>query len=91
LSDKPKFAGEEEVAALAIALCDVLTVEAVRLRAALMVLEKKGLLSSDEWRQAIDDFPAESVQAISDQVQKEVRQRLREHLHMMADDPKNVQ
>jgi hypothetical protein len=61
---------EAMITALVTSLCQVIVTEIVEIRAIISVLEKKGLLSGDEWQQAKSDIPPEVVQQISDKVQK---------------------
>jgi hypothetical protein len=69
--------------ALATSLCDVIVTQIIETRAIIQVLERKGLLSGDEWQRAKKDVPPETVQQISDGVQTEVRRRMAERYQRM--------
>ena len=74
---------EALIMALATSLCDIIVTEIVEIRAIIHVLEKKGLLSSDEWQRAKSDIPPEVVRQISDTLQTEVKKRMAERYQRM--------
>ena len=82
-------------ASLAIAVCDLLISETAKVKAIVQLLERKGLLSSAEIREAIQSIaslPPEVVEAESQRLQEKIRERMTTRLqelmrHMTSSGP----
>jgi len=78
---------EITIAALAMAICDLLAEEHAKIIAVLELLEQKGLLQSGEVRERIQSIPAlapESVEGNSQILQQKLRERMARRFQEMV-------
>lgn len=72
-----------ELAAFAQALCDVMAVPCAEIQVIRELLDRKGIVSKEEFENSIGTFPQERFQVIASDLNNQVRSKVRQIIQEM--------